>query len=94
MPTLQVVNTSDNFSEWANKTNAVINAVNNEGINEIVQIIGSPNNGDILVYNSTTGYFNNTGVDSFVNAIIANLASQPTNNILPFYLSQGMRTLF
>ena len=97
MPTIPAIAQTDSLDIWRQIDNQVITAVNNEGINEIVEIVAPQNDQDILVYQASgpyAGFFINTGIDAFVSSVIAALASQPTNNILPYYLAQTTRQVF
>ncbi len=97
MPVIAPIAQTDNFDTWRTKDNQAITALNNQAINEIVDIVVPLVDQDILVYQASgphAGFFINTGIDALVTAIIAALASQPTNNILPYYLSQTVRQLF
>ena len=94
MPLIDPILQTDTFDIWRQKDNDAINALNNEAINEIVQIINPLNDQDILVYNAGSGFFENTGVAAFVTAIIDDLASRPTDNLKPYYYSKATQLLF
>jgi hypothetical protein len=97
MPVIPTIETSNSIDQWRQIDNQVINAINNEAINQIIQIVDPLNDQDMLVYQASgpnAGFFINVSTSAFVSAIIADLAEIPTNNILPYFLSQGVRTLF
>jgi hypothetical protein len=93
MPLLVPIAPTDSFDIWRQKDNAGLNALNNQGINEIVKIILPLNDQDILVYNQTDGFFENTGISALVQSII-NTLNATGSQVKPFFLSQGVRTLF
>ena len=84
--------TTDTIDQWRVKDNQAITALNNEGINSIVQILNAMDQ-DILVYDASTGFFVNTGVAAFITATINSLASFPVSNLKPFYYA-SLRTVF
>lgn len=93
MPVIVPIAQTDTLDQWRQKDNEAINALNNQGINSIVQIQMPLNNQDILVYNSTDGFFENVGIAAFVSAVITELATIPTSNLKPYYFA-SLRTIF
>lgn len=93
MPVLNVVLPTDSFDQWRQKDNSAINAQNNAGVNSVIRIVNPLNNQDILVYNSSSQFFENVGIQAFVNAVIASLALLPVDNLKPFYYA-NLRTVF
>lgn len=93
MPVLTPIAQSDTFDQWRQKDNDAINALNNQGINTVVQIVMPLNDQDILVYNLSDGFFENVGIAAFVSAVITELATIPTSNLKPYYYA-SLRTIF
>jgi hypothetical protein len=94
MPVLQIVLPTDSFDQWRQKDNAAINAQNNAGVNAVIKVVMPLNNQDILVYNSTDGFFENTGISSFITQVIESLASIPGSDLKPYYLTQAMHQIY
>ena len=94
MSVLSTILTTDTFDQWRQKDNSTINTVNNLATNEgMFRIISGPNNQDIFLYNSVSGFFENQGISAVVNQVLNDLVSLSATTAKEYYFA-SLRNVF
>lgn len=94
MSALIPVFVTDNFDQWRQKTNAIVDRANNiQSTPDVFSLQDPINDQDILVYDLAQDKFVNTGIGALVTEILTQIQPQVQSNLKPYYYA-GLNVCF